>query len=87
MLERKERKPQQQRINLFQLHNRYAGMAGPIKTIVPTVPTTQQMVTAVSKKICLSSQSVLNCVGNNSKTLSFSCTFSGRNDGEKNQDF
>ena len=45
----------------------YAGRAGPIKTIMPTVPTTQQMVATVSKKTCHSSQSILNYVGNNSK--------------------
>ena len=41
----------------------YAGRDGRIKAIMPTVPTTQQMVATVSKKTCQSSQYILNCVG------------------------
>ena len=63
----------------------YAGRAGPIKTIIPTVPTTQQIVTTVSKKTCQSSQSILNYVCNKSKASSFSTTFSGRIDGDNSR--
>jgi hypothetical protein len=53
----------------------YAGRAGPTKTVIPTVPTTQQIVANVSKKTCKSSLSILNYVCNNSKAFSFSTTF------------